>query len=133
MEFLIGRSLSNNISNLMVEPLVQAIMEREGLNLQDLADDELDAVLGNGGLGRLAACFIDSLATMQIPAHGYGLRYEYGMFRQEIKDGYQVESPDNWLRRPDPWEAVRYADTVEVKLNATVKVQNGVPHLAPNH
>jgi starch phosphorylase len=70
---------------------------------------------------------------MQIPAHGYGLRYEYGMFRQEIKGGYQVESPDNWLRRPDPWEAVRYADTVEVTLNATLKVQNGVPHLIPNH
>jgi starch phosphorylase len=132
MEFLIGRSLTNNIANLMVDPLVRAIMEREGLNLMDLAEAEPDAGLGNGGLGRLAACFIDSLATMQIPAHGYGLRYEYGMFHQDIKDGWQVERPDNWLRRPDPWEAVRYADSVEVTINATVKVQNGVPRLMPN-
>jgi starch phosphorylase len=133
MEFLIGRSLTNNITNLLVDPLVREVMEREGLDLMELVEAEPDAGLGNGGLGRLAACFIDSLATLQIPAHGYGLRYEYGMFRQEIKDGYQVESPDNWLRRPDPWEAVRYADTVEIKLNATVKVQNGVPRLVPNH
>jgi starch phosphorylase len=133
MEFLIGRSLSNNILNLMAEPLVREVMQREGLTLDDLAEAEPDAGLGNGGLGRLAACFIDSLATLQIPAHGYGLRYEYGMFRQEIKDGYQVESPDNWLRRPDPWEAVRWRDKVEVKLNATVKVQQGVPQLLPHH
>jgi starch phosphorylase len=132
MEFLIGRSLSNNIINLMVDPLVRQVMEREGLNLMELGEAEPDAGLGNGGLGRLAACFIDSMATMMIPAHGYGLRYEYGMFRQEIRDGYQVESPDNWLRRPDPWEAVRYADTVETKINAAVKVQHGVPRLVPN-
>src|SRR5262249_3898608 len=112
MEFLIGRSLSNNVLNLMIDPIVQEIMRHEGLKLEDLAETEPDAGLGNGGLGRLAACFIDSMATLQIPAHGYGLRYEYGIFRQEIRDGYQVESPDNWLRRPDPWEAVRYADTV---------------------
>jgi starch phosphorylase len=133
MEFLIGRSLTNNITNLLIDPIVQQVIEREGLNLTELVEAEPDAGLGNGGLGRLAACFLDSLATMQIPAHGYGLRYEYGMFRQEIKDGYQVESPDNWLRRPDPWEAVRYADTVEVQLNASVKVQGGVPRLVPNH
>jgi starch phosphorylase len=132
MEFLIGRSLTNNVTNLMVEPLVRLVMERERLDLMALVDAEPDAGLGNGGLGRLAACFIDSLATMQIPAHGYGLRYEYGMFRQEIRDGYQVECPDNWLRRPDPWEWVRYADTVEVKLNATVRLNNGIPQLVPN-
>jgi starch phosphorylase len=133
MEFLIGRSLTNNICNLMVDPLVQEIVAREKLDLQALIEAEPDAGLGNGGLGRLAACFIDSLATLQIPAHGYGLRYEYGMFHQEIHDGWQVECPDNWLRRPDPWEAVRYADTVEVKMQASVKVQNGVPRLVPNH
>ena len=87
MEFLIGRSLTNNITNLVVEPLVQEVMRREGLDLTELAEQEPDAGLGNGGLGRLAACFIDSLATLQIPAVGYGLRYEYGIFRQEIEDG----------------------------------------------
>jgi starch phosphorylase len=133
MEFLIGRSLINNLTNLMVEPLVQEVMEREGLDLLELAEEEPDAGLGNGGLGRLAACFLDSLATLQIPAHGYGLRYEYGIFHQEINNGYQVESPDNWLRRPDPWEAVRYADTVRVPLNAAVKMHNGVAQLVPNH
>jgi starch phosphorylase len=133
MEFLIGRSLVNNVVNLMAEPLVQQIMEREGLDLAQLADVEPDAGLGNGGLGRLAACYIDSMATMQLPAHGYGLRYEYGIFHQKIVDGYQVEEPDNWLRRPDPWEVVRYADQVEVKLNASVKTQQGVPQLVPNH
>jgi starch phosphorylase len=133
MEFLIGRSLTNNIANLMVEPLVREVMQREGLEVSDLAEMEPDAGLGNGGLGRLAACFIDSLATMQIPAHGYGLRYEYGMFRQEIANGYQIESPDPWLQLPDPWEAVRHEDTVQVELNAAVKMHNGVPQLVPNH
>jgi starch phosphorylase len=133
MEFLIGRSLTNNITNAMVEPVVREVMEREGLSLADLAAAEPDAGLGNGGLGRLAACFIDSLATMQIPAHGYGLRYEYGIFKQEIKDGYQIEKPDNWLKRIDPWEVIRYRDTVEVKLNASVKMVNGVPQMVANH
>lgn len=133
MEFLIGRSLTNNICNLMVDPLVRDVIEREKLDLSALIEAEPDAGLGNGGLGRLAACFIDSLATLQIPAHGYGLRYEYGMFHQEIHNGWQIECPDNWLRRPDPWEAVRYADTVEVKMHASVKMQNGVPRLVPNH
>jgi starch phosphorylase len=132
MEFLIGRSLTNNIVNLRVDPVVQDVLQREGLRLEDLAATEPDAGLGNGGLGRLAACFIDSLATMQLPAHGYGLRYEYGMFRQEIDHGYQVEKPDNWLRRPDPWEVIRYRDTVEVKINAGVRVENGMPRLVPN-
>jgi starch phosphorylase len=132
MEFLIGRSLANNIANLMIDPIIQKIAEHEGHHLADLARTEPDAGLGNGGLGRLAACFIDSLATMQIPAHGYGLRYEYGMFRQEIKNGYQVEAPDNWLRRPDPWETVRYADSVNVSLNASLEFVGGTPKLIPN-
>ncbi len=132
MEFLIGRSLTNNVANLLAEPVVRRVMEREGLRLEDLAGAEPDAGLGNGGLGRLAACFIDSLATLQIPAHGYGLRYEYGIFRQQVENGYQVESPDNWLRRPDPWEVARYDDAVEVRFNASVQVVNGVPQFVPN-
>jgi glycogen phosphorylase len=129
MEFLIGRSLTNNITNLMAEPLVREAMEREGLDVMRLAEMEPDAGLGNGGLGRLAACYIDSMATLQIPAIGYGLRYEYGMFHQEIKHGFQAERPDNWLRRPDPWEVMRPAEKVEVKLHAAVKMQGGVPKL----
>src|SRR4051794_14041451 len=125
MEFLIGRSLAGNVINLQAEPVVREAMERHGLDWQQLAEVEPDAGLGNGGLGRLAACFIDSLATLQIPAVGYGLRYEYGIFRQEIKDGYQVEQPDNWLRNPDPWEVARPADTVQVSWNSSVKVQSG--------
>ncbi len=133
MEFLIGRSLTNNLTNLMVEPIVRQLLEREGLDLQELADAEPDAGLGNGGLGRLAACFIDSLATLQIPAMGYGLRYEYGMFRQEIKDGYQVEKPDNWMRRPDPWEISRPAKRARIQLDSDIQLQNGVPRLVPHH
>ncbi|HXG09580.1 MAG TPA: glycogen/starch/alpha-glucan phosphorylase [Gemmataceae bacterium] len=134
MEFLIGRSLVNNIINLGVEDFVREDLRSDPR--QDwtaVVEQEPDAGLGNGGLGRLAACFIDSLATLQIPAIGYGLRYEYGIFRQEIKDGYQVESPDNWLRRPDPWEVVRPGETVHVHVNATVQVRNGVPQLVGGH
>jgi starch phosphorylase len=86
---------------------------------------EPDAGLGNGGLGRLAACFLDSMATMQLPAMGYGLRYEYGMFRQTIKDGWQREQPDNWMRRPDPWEVARVEDRVEIKLGFSVETRGG--------
>ena len=94
MEFLIGRSLTNNITNLMLDPVVQDLLQREKIDLGRLGEMEPDAGLGNGGLGRLAACFIDSLATLQIPAMGYGLRYEYGIFNQGIDNGYQVERPD---------------------------------------
>jgi starch phosphorylase len=132
MEFLIGRSLANNIANLRVEPVVREAMERHGLDWQQLAEREPDAGLGNGGLGRLAACFIDSLATLQIPAMGYGLRYEYGIFRQEIKNGYQVEQPDNWLSNPDPWEVMRPVETVQVLLNSSVHVQQGEARFIPN-
>ena len=107
MEFLIGRSLSNNITNLVLDPLAKRLIEEKGLDPLELAEDEPDAGLGNGGLGRLAACFIDSMATMQLPAMGYGLRYEFGIFRQTIRNGWQQEQPDNWLRRPDPWEVAR--------------------------
>jgi len=92
---------------------------------------EPDAGLGNGGLGRLAACFIDSMATLQIPGMGYGLRYEYGIFKQTIKDGWQCEQPDNWLRRPDPWEVTRLEEAVEVKLNCSFELREGDVQLIP--
>jgi starch phosphorylase len=122
MEFLIGRMLNNNILNLLAEPMVRAALDREGLDVHELAELEPDAGLGNGGLGRLAACFIDSLATMQYSAIGYGLRYEYGIFKQSLHNGYQVEQPDNWLRRPDPWEVARPGKVVRVPLGGTVQM-----------
>src|SRR3989454_1056157 len=125
MEFLIGRSLTNNLTNMLLSPLVSDIVERESLDWVGLLEEEADAGLGNGGLGRLAACFLDSMATMQLPAIGYGLRYEYGMFRQSIENGWQNEQPDNWLRRPDPWEVIRPDDKVEVKLNSSVELRDG--------
>src|ERR1700682_2765763 len=128
MEFLIGRSLANNVSNLLLDPLVQQAVQEKGIDWLELVEQEPDAGLGNGGLGRLAACFLDSMATMQLPATGYGLRYEYGMFRQSIEDGWQREQPDNWLRRPDPWEVARPDDKVEIKLNASVEVRGGELH-----
>src|SRR5262245_24975511 len=96
MEVLIGRSLGNNIANLLLNPLVESLEDAKGVRLSEVLEQEPDAGLGNGGLGRLAACFIDSLATLEIPAIGYGLRYDYGIFRQELQGGYQVEQPDNW-------------------------------------
>jgi len=125
MEFLIGRSLTNNITNLLLSPFVSEAVKQTSRDWLGLLEEEPDAGLGNGGLGRLAACFLDSLATMQLPAMGYGLRYEYGMFKQSIKDGWQLEQPDNWLRRPDPWEVARPDDTVEVKVNCSFEVQGG--------
>ena len=123
MEFLIGRSLVNNIINLLVEPVVRRSRQRRGqLDWLDLLEQEPDAGLGNGGLGGLAACFIDSLATLQIPAMGYGLRYEYGIFRQTIENGYQVEQPDNWLARPDPWEVARPGESgPRCRLNCSLR------------
>jgi starch phosphorylase len=125
MEFLIGRSLANNVLNLRVEPVVREAMEREKLDWAQLAEIEPDAGLGNGGLGRLAACFLDSMATLQIPAIGYGLRYEYGIFRQEIANGRQVEHPDHWLRRPDPWEVSRPSEAVDIGLNCAFQLKDG--------
>src|SRR5437660_1747345 len=128
MEFLIGRSLANNVSNLLLDPVVQHAVQEKGIDCLELIEQEPDAGLGNGGLGRLAACSLDSMATMQLPATGYGLRYEYGMFRQSIKDGWQHEQPDNWLRRPDPWEVIRPNETVEVKLNCSFEMRGGSLH-----
>jgi starch phosphorylase len=116
MEFLIGRSLANNITNLLISPVVAAAAREKGLRLVELLEQEPDAGLGNGGLGRLAACFIESMATMDIPAVGYGLRYDFGIFRQELRDGAQVEYPDPWLSRRDPWEVSRPNEAVAVPL-----------------
>ncbi|HJT22473.1 MAG TPA: glycogen/starch/alpha-glucan phosphorylase [Nitrospira sp.] len=126
MEFLLGRSLANNVTNSLLGSLAFEAMRKRDLDPLALIESEPDAGLGNGGLGRLAACFIDSMATMEIPGMGYGLRYEYGMFKQTIKDGWQSEQPDNWLRRPDPWEVMRLEETVEVKLNCTFELREGL-------
>jgi starch phosphorylase len=125
MEFLIGRSLANNITNLLLDAIATQAVKKKHLDWLSLLEQEPDAGLGNGGLGRLAACFIDSMATMQLPAMGYGLRYEYGIFRQSIQSGWQHEQPDNWLRYPDPWEVARPHETVEVKLNCSFELRGG--------
>jgi len=125
LEFLIGRSLANNVMNLLLDPVVQHAVKEKNLDWLALLEREPDAGLGNGGLGRLAACFLDSMATMQLPAMGYGLRYEYGMFRQTIHDGWQQEQADNWLRHPDPWEVARPHEKIEVKLNCSFEIHGG--------
>ena len=125
LEFLIGRSLANNILNLRLDPVAQRIVDDRKLDWTAILEEEPDAGLGNGGLGRLAACFLDSMATMQLPAMGYGLRYEYGIFRQTIENGWQHEHPDNWLRHPDPWEVARPQETVEIELGCSFKVHKG--------
>jgi glycogen phosphorylase len=131
MEFLIGRSLTNNVTNLLLDPFVKRAAEQKNLDWLGVIEQEPDAGLGNGGLGRLAACFLDSMATMQLPAIGYGLRYEYGMFKQSIQDGWQHEQPDNWLRRQDPWEVARPNEAVEVKLNCSFEMLGGELHPVP--
>jgi len=131
LEFLLGRSLANNITNLMLDPLVMPALEHRGIDWLELVEQEPDAGLGNGGLGRLAACFLDSMATMQLPATGYGLRYEYGMFRQSIVDGWQQENADNWLREGDPWEVAHPHEKVEVKVNCSFKLEAGNFQLVP--
>ena len=125
MEFLIGRSLANNVTNLLLDDATKRVLKEQRVDWYELLEQEPDAGLGNGGLGRLAACFLDSMATMEIPAMGYGLRYQYGMFKQTIQDGWQHEVPDNWLRRPDPWEVPRPHETVAVPLNCSFKLSGG--------
>ncbi|HEU0216355.1 MAG TPA: glycogen/starch/alpha-glucan phosphorylase [Stellaceae bacterium] len=133
LEFLIGRSLGNNILNLRLDPLTERFVEEKNLDLASVLEEEPDAGLGNGGLGRLAACFLDSMATMQLPAMGYGLRYEYGIFKQTIVDGWQREQPDNWLRSSDPWEIDRPRDMVEIKLGCSFELHEGVLRAVPGH
>ena len=128
MEFLIGRSLANNVTNLLLDPLVDGTPSgTKNLDWIDLLEQEPDAGLGNGGLGRLAACFMESAATLHLPAMGYGLRYEYGIFKQSIRDGWQEERPDNWLRRQDPWEVPRLDEKVEIGLNCSFEITRRKP------
>jgi len=107
MEFLVGRSLGNALINLGLYQNTYKAIKEVGYDLEELREIEWDAGLGNGGLGRLAACFLDSMASLSYPGYGYGIRYEYGIFHQKIKDGYQTELPDNWLRYGNPWEIGR--------------------------
>lgn len=125
MEFLMGRSLANNVTNMLLSSLIEQNTDEDRIGWIELLEQEPDAGLGNGGLGRLAACFLDSMASMHLPAMGYGLRYEYGIFRQSIEDGWQREQPDNWLRRPDPWEVARPELVVEIKLNSSFEISGG--------
>ena len=131
MEFLIGRSLANNVINLLLDPLIKDAIQYKNLGWIDLLEQEPDAGLGNGGLGRLAACFMESSATLQLPAMGYGLRYEYGIFKQCIQNGWQEERPDNWLRRQDPWEVPRPNEKVEIGLNCSFELRGGSLRAVP--
>ena len=123
MEFLMGRALGNNIINLGAKKAVKEALEELGFDLNAIEDQEPDPALGNGGLGRLAACFLDSLATLGYPAYGCGIRYHYGMFKQKIKDGYQVEVPDEWLKNGYPFELRRPEYAIEVKFGGYVKTE----------
>ena len=123
MEFLMGRALGNNLINLCAYDQVREALSELGFDLNALEDEEPDAALGNGGLGRLAACFLDSLATLGYCAYGCGIRYKYGMFKQKIEDGYQVEAPDNWLKDGNPFELRRPEYAKEVKFGGFVRVE----------
>jgi starch phosphorylase len=122
MEFLMGRALGNIVINLCANQVVKEVLEELGLDLNAIEDQEPDAALGNGGLGRLAACFLDSLSTLGYPAYGCGIRYKYGMFKQSIENGFQVEKPDNWLKEGNPFEIKRAEYAVEVKFGGYVSV-----------
>src|SRR5436305_13051357 len=131
MEFLIGRSLGNNILNLRLDEVARRFVDDNDIDALATLEEEPDAGLGNGGLGRLAACFLDSMATLQLPAMGYGLRYEDGIFQQSIHRGWQQEKPDNWLRRPDPWEVARPQESVEINLNCSFELHGGTLRALP--
>jgi starch phosphorylase len=120
MEFLMGRSLMNSLHNLELEIPTREALQELGIELEKIRDEEFDAALGNGGLGRLAACFLDSMATLDLPGYGYGIRYEYGMFQQHIEEGRQVEHPDNWLRYGNPWEFGRPEVLYQVNFHGRV-------------
>ncbi|TVQ20631.1 MAG: glycogen phosphorylase, partial [Leptolyngbya sp. DLM2.Bin15] len=115
-EFLMGRHLGNSLINLEIYDQVKQAVAETGLDMDKLLEQEEDPGLGNGGLGRLAACFLDSLATLEMPAIGYGIRYEFGIFHQIIRNGFQLEIPDNWLKLGNPWEIARPEAKVEIKL-----------------
>jgi glycogen phosphorylase len=124
IEYLPGRFLGNNLINLGLQDVCREALRQLGVDLNVLTDDERDAALGNGGLGRLAACFLDSLATLGMPAYGYGINYEYGLFRQEISQGGQVEKPDNWLAAPSPWQIERPEEACLVPVYG--RIEHGV-------
>src|SRR6476661_8592313 len=124
-EFLMGRSLANNITNLLLDPLWIQFCQKKRIDPLEIIEQEPDAGLGNGGLGRLAACFLDSMATLGIPGMGSGLRYEYGIFKQTMRNGWQHEQPDHWLARPDPWEVARPDEAVEVRLACSFDIHAG--------
>ena len=132
MEFLMGRALGNNIINIMALPEVKEVLDELGFDLNAIEDQEPDPALGNGGLGRLAACFLDSLATLGYPAYGCGIRYRYGMFKQKIENGYQMEVPDDWLKNGYPFEVRRAEYATEVKFGGYVRTvwENGREHFA---
>jgi len=125
LEFLIGRLLGNNVINLNLEGECRAAMAELGLKWEALRDHEVDAGLGNGGLGRLAACFLDSMATLDLPAIGYGLRYDFGIFNQRIVNGYQVEQPDEWLKLGYPWEIAHPEFSFPVQLEGRSEMVPG--------
>jgi starch phosphorylase len=132
LEFLIGRALSNNITNLVLDPVLSEFATTFGVDPLEIAEQEPDAGLGNGGLGRLAACFLDSMATLAIPGMGSGLRYEYGIFKQTLRDGWQHEQPDHWLARPDPWEVARPHESVTVSLACSFDISAGALRVIGN-
>ncbi|MEN8177932.1 MAG: glycogen/starch/alpha-glucan phosphorylase [Pseudomonadota bacterium] len=133
LEFLMGRALSNTMLNLGVTDHVTQALYNLGLELEEIEESEPDAGLGNGGLGRLAACFMDSCATLQLPVRGYGLRYEYGMFRQHIANGRQIEDPDHWLRDGNPWELERPEYTQRIHFGGHVEHHNGATRWIDTH
>jgi starch phosphorylase len=126
MEFLIGRSLANNVINLQLDQVLSQLHHQRHIDPLALPEEEPDAGLGNGGLGRLAACFLDSMATLGLPGMGYGLRYEYGIFHQDMENGWQREQPDHWLSRADPWEIARPNEAVVVPLYCSLELREGV-------
>ena len=121
MEFLIGRTLSNALLSMGIYQDIDNALNEMGLSLGELLEEENDPGLGNGGLGRLAACFLDSLATLALPGRGYGIRYEYGMFKQNIVNGQQMESPDYWLEYGNPWEFPRHNTRYKVRFGGRVQ------------
>lgn len=128
MEFLMGRALGNNLINMSMYGEVKEALDELGVDLNAVEDQEPDPALGNGGLGRLAACFLDSLATLGYAAYGCGIRYQYGMFKQKIKDGYQIEVPDEWLKNGNPFELKR-PNMPKKYVSVEISVQNMMKQL----
>ena len=121
-EFLMGRYMGNNLMNLQIYEEIKEVLKDLNIDINIIEDSEPDPGLGNGGLGRLAACFLDSLATLKMPGHGYGIRYKYGMFQQKIENGYQMEYPDDWLKYGDPWSIKRLDRVYDIKFGGEVEV-----------